>query len=762
MENLLKIDPDIISGHDLLTDTLEKILSRLQHCRTSNWTNLGRILRQRFPYNRKDEHYTGNWQIRALTAGRLLLDTAISSKELQKETTYTLTALSKKWFNIDRNDLEFDLSEALADDTKANIVADHTKKDSHLVHQIVGYLNIIPLTKQLTNIAGNLWVRSLQNQRAERNEMLLVHEFHRYKFIVPDKTEKKFEEKSEKKKNQYSGGLVLSPVAGLYDKFVILLDFNSLYPSIIREFNICFTTVYRPPEAQGEVNNTPGSVIAEAGPGVLPEIIKDLVTRRRGTKSAMKNEKNPLRLKQLDIKQQALKLTANSLYGCLGFKQSRFYARAIAALITQLGRNTLENTVKIAKDTLNLEVIYGDTDSIMINTNLPTAVEAVKKGDELKRIVNKQFKHLEIELDGVYQSMLLLKKKKYAAIKIEGNTTKREVKGLDMVRRDWSGISKKVSSNVLDLILSNYSKEEIAENIKGYIELFMKEFDSNTLGDFIIYKQLTKGIDKYKDAQNQPHVQVAMRLMQKGDSNIQKHFIPYIICEGPENNIASRAYHPDEVASSANALKPDKKWYINQQIIPPIQRLIAPIDLIKIEEIVELLGEDPSRYRSIPQEKYDVVVYQGSSIKAQGTCGHPEYDIKGNSDSLNCPMCPQSGNACAGYVKNAVSLMLKRKMMEVYTLGFECNELNCKNTTRNKKLKKCNKNNCNGKMIPKNNLREFLRELQSIAEINEQVKNSKDIKDKAKKILSKNKYTIVNLRPLLINEKPNFQKLFLV
>jgi DNA polymerase alpha subunit A len=100
-------------------------------------------------------------------------------------------------------------------------------------------LCIIPLTKQLTNIAGNLWVKSLQNARAERNEMLLLHEFTSMNYICPDKI---FSKKSwgddtgftkKRGKAKYAGGLVLEPEPGLYDKIVLLLDFNSLYPSII-------------------------------------------------------------------------------------------------------------------------------------------------------------------------------------------------------------------------------------------------------------------------------------------------------------------------------------------------------------------------------------------------------------------------------------------------------------------------------------------------------------------------------------------------
>jgi DNA polymerase alpha subunit A len=63
----------------------------------------------------------------------------------------------------------------------------HTEKDSYFTFALLLHLNIIPLTKQLTTIAGNLWFRSLQNARAERNEMLLLHEFHAKKFVCPDK-----------------------------------------------------------------------------------------------------------------------------------------------------------------------------------------------------------------------------------------------------------------------------------------------------------------------------------------------------------------------------------------------------------------------------------------------------------------------------------------------------------------------------------------------------------------------------------------------
>lgn len=196
--------------------------------------------------------------------------------------------------------------------------------------------------------------RTLLGGRSERNEYLLLHAFYEKGYIVPDRQafkkstkaedsepedgaiEKTSRSKKGRRKPAYAGGLVLDPKRGFYDKYVLLMDFNSLYPSIIQEFNICFTTVDRQitKASQGEEEVLPDLPDSALPPGILPTEIRKLVDSRREVKKLINDKLSKDLLLQYDIRQKALKLTANSMYGCLGFSNSRFYAKPLAALIT--------------------------------------------------------------------------------------------------------------------------------------------------------------------------------------------------------------------------------------------------------------------------------------------------------------------------------------------------------------------------------------------------------------------------------------------
>jgi DNA polymerase alpha subunit A len=604
-----RADPDIVVAHNIMAFDLEVLLNRGAKNKCANWDRIGRLRRR----NQAPKLKGGGAQGAALAkyaAGRLLCDTYLSARDLVRQTTYTLTSLCQIQLGVSRDAVESEDVPKHFSDTKNLLgLAHHTAKDTRLVLALMTHLQIVPLTKQLTNLAGNLWARTLRGGKAERNEFLLLHEFYRArhsgtdaKFLLPDKkgySNKPGEPKGRRtrKKAAYAGGLVLEPKKGFYDNMILLLDFNSLYPSIIREYNICFTTV---PEQQqteeGEEDVLP-DLPSDSPKGILPRVIKTLIDSRSAVKGELKKAKEgTARYQQLDIRQMALKLTANSMYGCLGFTFSRFYAKPLAMLITAQGRSLLQRSKEITETSLGLEVVYGDTDSIMVNTRSNNYEEAIAKGREVLKKINEGYKCVELDIDGVFSNMLLLKKKKYAAMMIQGRGSdgqmmfSRKTSGLDMVRRDWCPISKEVSGYVLDRLLGGRSREDAVENIHTYLREIGENIQTQSWEGFVITKSITKMPHEYTDAKSQPHVQVAIKMIQANEQVQAGQEIQYLVLEGNSSSVTDRCVSPKEFVNTPGA-KIDYAWYLATQVHPPISRLCEVIEGTDSARIADCLGK---------------------------------------------------------------------------------------------------------------------------------------------------------------------------
>ncbi|XP_030612414.1 DNA polymerase alpha catalytic subunit isoform X3 [Archocentrus centrarchus] len=659
-----KIDPDVLVGHDIFGFDLEVLLQRINVCKVPHWSKIGRLRRANMPKLGGRSAFAE----KSATCGRLVCDVEISAKELIRCKSYHLTELAAQVLKTERITVpQEDVKNLYSDSPHLLYLLEMTWTDAKLILQIMCELNVLPLALQITNIAGNVMSRTLMGGRSERNEFLLLHAFHEKDYIVPDKPSfKKAQlETAEgeddvdagrgkrKKKAAYAGGLVLDPKVGFYDKFVLLLDFNSLYPSIIQEFNICFTTVQREAhnsrrksEQEDEPEEIPEIPDPSLEMGILPKEIRKLVERRKQVKQLMKQQDlNPDLYLQYDIRQKALKLTANSMYGCLGFSYSRFYAKPLAALVTHKGREILMHTKDMVQK-MNLEVIYGDTDSIMINTNSKSLDEVYKLGNKVKAEVNKLYKLLEIDIDGVFKSLLLLKKKKYAALVVEHHgegqySVKQELKGLDIVRRDWCGLAKECGNYVIGQILSDQSRDVIVENIQKHLVELGEKVASGAipLNQYEIHKALTKDPQDYPDKKSLPHVHVALWINSQGGRRVKAgDTVSYIICKDGSNLPASqRAYALEQLQKQEN-LTLDTQYYLAQQIHPVVSRICDPIEGIDSVLIASWLGLDPSQFRAQQQHQREE--------EADGMLGVPiqltDEERYKDCDRF-CFTCPQCG-----------------------------------------------------------------------------------------------------------------------
>ncbi|MCO5594651.1 hypothetical protein L7F22_048684 [Adiantum nelumboides] len=550
-----------------LVVSLDVLLHRMKELNVPDkmWNKLGKVKRKAWP------RLSQGFNV-PLLSGRLIAD--LSSETGKGEScfrtinlwnesiincvTWSLTEMVNTVLDQERVDIDPDDTASYFDSTALNCdrlmeFLRHCELDSFFQMAINCKVQMLPLTKQLTNLAGNNWARTLNGGRAERNEYILLHEFHRQKYVCPDKIGRKAaaeakallqaqrENENENEaggsstknpsKKKYQGGLVFDPKRGLYDRYVLVMDFNSLYPSIIQEYNIDFTTVDRSDDDLSDVDKIPDIPSSDVQQGVLPRLIAQLVNRRREVKKLMKSggkDVKPSTMKAYDIKQLALKLTATRC------------------------REILTHTKELAIS-LNLDVIYGDTDSVMINTNATELSEAMKIGNDFKKTVNDKYRLLEIDIDAVFQRMLLLQRKN-------------------------------VSNYVLGQILSGAATETVVSQIHEYLtEIGNQVRESKIpLEDFIIYKRLGKNPEDYPDKKGQPHVQVALRMKAKF---------------GFQSAQADRAFHPDDLRKQDSDKRIDFEHYLSLQILPPIERLCDSIEGTDRSRLAQCLGLDPDKYK---------------------------------------------------------------------------------------------------------------------------------------------------------------------
>ncbi len=370
-----------------------------------------------------------------------------------------------------------------------------------------------------------------------------------YNEVIPKVSQRGF--------RSYPGGLVLKPVKGLH-RDIAVIDYKSMYPTIIMKNNISPETVVTSPGPNIIFYDELSIGVKTDVKGLFPQILDHLVEERDRVRRLMASmDRETVEYRVLDARQRVLKILANTLYGYMGWLGARWYSWEGASLVTYLGRRVISRSLRKAEE-IGLKVIYGDTDSLF-------TVYDRDKVDDLLRWIREEL-GLEAKIDKIYKRLLFTEaKKRYAGITYDGIV---DVVGLEYVRRDWCDYARETQYILIKMILEDASKDKMIDVLRDRIRRLRKR--EVPISELVIWEQITRPLEEYKA--NAPHIAVARRLAAEGWRVKRGMFIGYIILSG-EGPLYKRAVHYLE----ADPKEIDVEYYIYNQVLPVAKRVLEPV-----------------------------------------------------------------------------------------------------------------------------------------------------------------------------------------
>ncbi len=321
------------------------------------------------------------------------------------------------------------------------------------------------------------------------------------------------------------GGWVMDSVPGLFEN-VLVLDFKSLYPSIIRTFKIDPLGLAAPGE--DPIPGFEGAEFSREG-HILPELIEGLWSARDEAKRRGDAARS-----------RAIKILMNSFYGVLGSRRCRFFNPLLASSITRRGHEIIQTSRGLI-EAQGLEVIYGDTDSLFVHVGPKSADACAEIGAKLAVELNAHWTEhlastlriesfLDLEFETHYRRFLMPttrgsdkgSKKRYAGTLGQGEDTRLVVKGLEAVRTDWTPLARRFQRELLLRVFAD-------EPWRAWMAALARSVRNGELDDELVYrKRVRRGLDEYESSAP-PHIVAARKL----GRNVRE--IRYVITtRGPE------------------------------------------------------------------------------------------------------------------------------------------------------------------------------------------------------------------------------------
>ena len=447
----------------------------------------------------------------------------IFGKDLKTD-SYSLDAVSSELLGYKKHPVNLDELSHIWNHDPDKLVdfCIYNLHDAHLAFKLCELL--LPAMIEFTKIIGLPTFDLIRMRFSRLVENYILKRAIEYKVLAPNKPGEY--ESGQRREESIQGAFVYEPTPGLYHNIVVF-DFRSLYPTIITAHNIGPEGLRCPCCADTEhVPEQETYWFCQKEKKFLPTVLEELILRRADLKRLIKEEKAlGHEIKMLEARSYALKLLANSFYGYLGFFGARWYCIECAASTTAYARNYIKKTIHQAQEK-GFPVIYSDTDSCMLLLGEKILSQAFEFMNEVNFSLPGS---MELEFQGSYPSGLFVAlksgekgaKKKYALLSSDGQV---KITGFETVRRNCSPIAKEIQEHVLQLALT----EKVPEAVR-YVRDMIKKMKQGEipLEQLIIKTQITRELDSYSSIA--PHVAIALRLQQQGESILPGTVVEYVI-----------------------------------------------------------------------------------------------------------------------------------------------------------------------------------------------------------------------------------------
>lgn len=526
-ELILKEDPDVISGYNIDNYDIDKIVERAKVCRIDEL----RWGRDRGRPRSVSEKF---WRLK----GRLVIDAWWAVRRELRPKQETLNAVSMQLLGEQKMDVDPKNMDSEWKNDPGKVMK-YCVKDAELSLRILNTLGTVRKGMDLAAVSKLPLEDVLTSGSSQLIDSILIRKADRMKVGVPLTG-------GFSRTDQIEGGYVHTMAPGLYH-WVCVLDFKSMYPSLIISKNICFTTLSK----DGEIVSPAGVrfVSKEKKEGLLPEILDGLMKERDSIKKRMRTVSGE-EYHYLDGLQNAVKVLMNSFYGVFASSFYRFTDKQIGSSITAFARATVKGIISELENE-GIQVIYSDTDSVFIRSPYDNYNETKNFGESMAKRYSSEGRQLEFEK--IMEPLFSHGKKKRYVGKVVWPKEELLIRGYEVRRSDSFDLQSRLLTELFEKILSEKNDEAVAL-VKRTVQDTMS--GKVNVSDLVI-SRTCRGFDRYETPESMANVQAAKKMKDMGYEFIPGMKVSWIVTD------SSKAPQTVEPYMSGTEFKgkPDYKYY---------------------------------------------------------------------------------------------------------------------------------------------------------------------------------------------------------